>query len=188
MSINTKKLLAQMLFLIIAIIIVILFSRCNTTKHTLQTIQSIEQKNSVNVDSLVKAKVDSVRVTIERSKTETSTGVIFDHQCDSVFIHEYDSIPIDRIVYKSDGSFEATGIIKSYTLKISDWQKKYDSLSLVKTELDSLNKSLLQSTSQTTTVKTEDKTAKVSSLWRGIIVIIAFLLGTIFGWKIISKL
>ncbi len=100
----------------VLILSVITFS-CSTVKKSTST-ETKKQETTIVHDTTTIEKTDTVHVTKTETKTDTKTEFIFDTI--------YKENP-PKIIYRSDGSFEVTGL-KSAKLETSVIYQKYDSL------------------------------------------------------------
>lgn len=171
------------------LLILFIFISCTSTKKVATTTNETSESKTVNIDSIVKVKSDSLRLLYEEKQRQFETGVIFmntqlDSLCQMV-INELqagvlegderaDSLlqalrkiirPVNVIKVNRDGSFEASGQIQSFNLKISEWQKRYDLLKLEKERIDSVNKKLSEENKSLAETRNVDKKTKFLTNW-----------------------
>lgn len=190
------------------LLILFIFISCTSTKKVATTTNETSESKTANIDSIVKVKSDSLRLLYEEKQRQFETGVIFmntqlDSLCQMV-INELqagvlegderaDSLlqalrkiirPVNVIKVNRDGSFEASGQIQSFNLKISEWQKRYDSLRVEKERSDSLNKALSEQNKTILSKTNLDKKTKVLNFWW--LFLIGFVAGIFIDRKFLS--
>lgn len=164
-----------MKYITLLISITLLYS-CTSTKQLDTTNSTIEHNQSVNVDSLVKTKVDSVVRRYEELLKSLDADIIFYNDCDSAYIDTGSVKIVNTIKYVAGKGIEASGNIKSFKLRESQLLKLLEE-STVQTESEiNLRIKAEDDLKAEKESRKLDKKTKVFNLWWLLIV------GYVLGW------
>jgi heme/copper-type cytochrome/quinol oxidase subunit 2 len=156
------KIAYSIIFLAVLIIGVLsfFFLSCTTTKKVDKQTENITEVKTVNIDSIVKLKVDSTaRHWMEFVRT-LDADIIF-NDCDTVFTPGKERV-VNTIKYVPGKGFEAVGV-KQFKLKESELIKTIDELTLDREHEVNLRIAAEDSLKYYHSMKTTDK--KKKSIW-----------------------
>jgi len=156
------KIAYSIIFLSVLIIGILsfFFLSCNVTKKVDKQTESITQVKTINIDSIVKLKVDSTaRHWMEFVRT-LDADIIF-NDCDTVFTPGKERV-VNTIKYVPGKGFEAVGV-KQFKIKESELIKTIDELTLDREHEINLRIAAEDSLKYYHSMKTLDK--KTKSIW-----------------------
>lgn len=166
------------LFLLIIIItcIVAVFG-CTSTKN-IDTASEIKKEIKVlNVDSIIKRNVDSVKRKYEELIKTLDADIVFNNNCDTTYIDTGSVKVISTIKYIPGKGFEATGNISRFKLRESELLKSLDEATIRAESETNLRIQAQRELQEEKIIKNIKKKSKFFSFWW--LLIIAYLL----GWK-----
>jgi len=165
----------------------ILSFSCKVTKDIEQEVQTTSVVTKVNVDSIVKVKVDSVAKHYQELIKTLDADIIFnDPEHDTVFIQGKERI-VNKVEYVPGKGFNVSGDIKSFKLKESELLKKLDEISLDREMETNLRMSLEDSVKAYKFLLSKEVERKTKNLlWWGMLIGAAVVLFIYNRKKIIS--
>lgn len=195
-----EKICKAAVFVFIIYAIAYVLTGCSSSKHVATSSEEVTSTSAINVDSLVRRKIDSTASHYEQKIKQLDNTIQFGENCnddtlnsiirklrsaltDSTYrvqslmaaIAQLESLPKQpgKIIYKSSGSFEAIGL-KFANLKLLQSQVAIDSMRSALEEEVNLRIVAGDSLSIIKNTKTVDKEKKFFDKWW-----IWFLLGAI---------
>jgi len=149
--------------LLFALAAVISFSSCKVTKDIEQEVQTTSVVTKVNVDSIVKIKVDSTAKFYIEFYSSLESDVVF-NDCDTVFVPGKERV-INTVKYIPGKGFEVSGDIKHFKLKESELLKQIDEITIEKEMETNLRMSLEDSVKAYKFLLSKEVERKTKSLW-----------------------
>lgn len=155
-----------MKYIILLMSVTLLYS-CKSTKKLQTSTETKEEKTTLNTDSIVKSKVDSVRNFYEEKLKSLDADIIFDTDCDTMWIDTGSTRTnvANTIKYVPGKGFEASGAIKQFKLKESELIKTIDDLFVQKEEEINLRIKAEDALKEEKKQRSLDKKTVVLSLW-----------------------
>lgn len=163
----------------ITLSVIFLLFGCKSAKHIEKDSSSKEERKSVNTDSLVKLKVDSVRSYYEEKLKTLDADIVFDTGCDTMWIDTgtFRTNIVNMVKYIPGKGFEASGAIKTFKLKESELLKTIDYMSLQMEQEINLRIKAEELLKEERATKKVDKETKWFSWW---LLLAAYALGVFF--------
>lgn len=125
-----------LVFAVACVLCFVALSGCNSSKKVNKVLT--EETRVLTVDSAAKVTSDSTKLKVEE-KIKTSDNTVEFYPAyptelrnvpgKDLISYPCDTIYVPKIRYFPDGSFEATGV-RRVNLKLTEWEKKYDSLNI----------------------------------------------------------
>lgn len=167
------------------ILIIILFTclsavlcSCKSTKNIDKAITSLQNIESVNIDSIVNVSVDSLKKHYLEKLNNTEADIVFSN-CDTIL--KYRDTGSTRVIntvrYVPGKGIEASGMIGSFRLKESELLKKLDSFAVEYESESRLRATAEQQLKEEQSKKVVAKKTKVFNLWWLLFV------GYVLGWQ-----
>jgi heme/copper-type cytochrome/quinol oxidase subunit 2 len=152
-----------MWFLVGTILLILMLGifACTTTKHIEKETESITEVSKVNIDSIVKIKVDSVASHYQEFLNQLEADVVFS-DCDTVLLPGETKI-VNTVTYVPGKGIVATGNIKQFKLKQEELIKLIDEITIEKENEINLRIRAEDSLKYYHSLKTLDK--KTKSIW-----------------------
>jgi len=113
---------------ILLILLTGLFASCKITKQIDKQTDVVTETEKINIDSIVKIKVDSIARHYSELMKLLDADVIF-NDCDTIYITGKERI-INTIKYVPGKGFEVSGDIKQFKLKEAELLKQIDEITL----------------------------------------------------------